>query len=320
VDRACLVQDGYALAKAGHLAADDFVSFLASYVSETEYIVWDALSTVLIGFEKILIQEPVIYPLYCKFANALLRDAFATVGWEPRATDSHTDGLLRSDMVKLLAKFGREDPAVLAVARPKFAAFLADPETKELSDALKVPIAQIALKAGGAAELDQLFAMYQNAASNVLQKHVLLAVGAIGDAALKRKCLEWATSCAPGAPKLQEFFYVFASVSGSPGGLPVTWAYFQEAFPQIKSMLANASPSLFDAAFVYSVMGFCSEEAAKEIEAFFEKNPMPNNTRKMQQTVEGIRTNAKFLSERIAPSKLRDPGFWSQIPGGEAKL
>merc|ERR1719421_1194063 len=95
VDRACLVQDGYALAKAGHLPIDDFVGFLGGYARETEYVVWDALSSVLLALEKLLLTEEAIYPKFCAFASALTTDAFRAVGFEVRPTDGHVEGLLR---------------------------------------------------------------------------------------------------------------------------------------------------------------------------------------------------------------------------------
>ena len=59
-----------------------------------------------------------------------------------------------------------------------------------------------------------------------------------------------------GAVKLQDFFYAIGSVSqSSPEGLELAWGFYQESFPKLKSMLAKASPSLMDAAIIYSVAG-----------------------------------------------------------------
>ena len=144
--------------------------------------------------------------------------------------------------------------------------------------------------------------------SNAERKHVYLAVGASPSLAIKRKVLEWAVS---GALKMQDFFYPIGSVSqSSPGGLALAWAFYQEKFDELKDWLAKASPSLMDAAVVYSVAGFATAEKADEIEAFFTvpsaKDPavtepkLPQSNRKIMQTVEGIRTSAAFLTRLLA--------------------
>ena len=84
----------------------------------------------------------------------------------------------------------------------------------------------------------------------------------------------------------------------------------REKFDELKDWLAKASPSLMDAAVVYSVAGFATAEKADEIEAFFTvpsaKDPavtepkLPQSNRKIMQTVEGIRTSAAFLTRLLA--------------------
>ena len=99
----------------------------------------------------------------------------------------------------------------------------------------------------------------------------------------------------------QDFFYPIGSVSGSsPEGLQLAWDFLRENFDTVKAFLAKASPSLMDAVIVYSVAGFATEDKAAEIEAFFQAHPLPSSARKISQTLEGIRTNAKFLRAILA--------------------
>ena len=77
-------------------------------------------------------------------------------------------------------------------------------------------------------------------------------------------------------------------------------------------MIGNANSSLMDAAIVSCAGGFCSEEKANEIEEFFKVNPMPRCSRKIQQTVENMRANAKFLT-LLQSSELSKAEFWSSL-------
>lgn len=82
--------------------------------------------------------------------------------------------------------------------------------------------------------------------------------------------------------KLQDFFYPIGSVAGSgKEGQDLAWSFFKDNFAAIKSKLSKASPSLMDAAIVYSAGGFSDAAKAQEVQQFFEQNPMPNNQRKV---------------------------------------
>ena len=77
-------------------------------------------------------------------------------------------------------------------------------------------------------------------------------------------------------------------------------------------MIGKANPSLMDAVIVSCAGGFCSDEKADEIEAFFNANPQPKSARKIQQTIENMRSNAKFF-KCLTASELSKPEFWSSV-------
>ncbi len=114
--------------------------------------------------------------------------------------------------------------------------------------------------------------------------------------------LEWAVG---GDLKMQDFFYPIGGVSqSSPEGLTLAWAFYQEKYEFLKDWLKKASPSLMDAAIVYSVSGFATNDKAEEIEGFFKNEDgtpkLPQSNRKIQQTVESIKTSAAFLTRILA--------------------
>jgi puromycin-sensitive aminopeptidase len=79
----------------------------------------------------------------------------------------------------------------------------------------------------------------------------------------------------------------------------------------LRAKLATASASLMDAVIVYSCGGFSSSEKATEIEAFFAAHPLPSNQRKLSQTLERIRINAKFLDQ--LKSQIGKDDFWKEL-------
>jgi puromycin-sensitive aminopeptidase len=69
---------------------------------------------------------------------------------------------------------------------------------------------------------------------------------------------------------------------------------------------------MLDACIVMCAGGFCSREKADEIEAFFEEHPVPQSSRKLAQTTESMRANAKFLDILVA-SPLSQDAFWAKL-------
>jgi len=139
---------------------------------------------------------------------------------------------------------------------------------------------------------------------------VLATLGVTNDPKLKLRTLEWSVS---GEVKLQDFFYPMGSVGhSSKAGVEISWQFFQDNFDKIKDMIGKANASLLDACIVNCAGGFCSAEKADEIDAFFKAHPLPQNARKIAQTVEAMRTNAKFL-DKLKNSELSSDSFWEAI-------
>lgn len=122
--------------------------------------------------------------------------------------------------------------------------------------------------------------------------------------------MDWAVKS--GDLKLQDFFYPIGAVSAGKDGAIIAWAYFRENFEHIKGMLAKASPSLMDAAIVYSIRGFSTLSDADDVENFFKANPVPSSERRIGQAVESIRSNGKFLL-LVKKSGLTSESFWTSL-------
>ncbi len=95
-------------------------------------------------------------------------------------------------------------------------------------------------------------------------------------------------------------------------GRDIGWAFLQDNFEPIKKMIGKASASLMDAVIVSCAGGYCSNEKADEIDAFFKANPVPKSSRKIEQTIENMRANAKFMGV-LQSSDLSKSEFWASL-------
>ena len=311
-DRVGLIMDAYALVKAGQkMTPEALIKVLAAYKQEDDCVVWQGLADALGGLESVLSEDEVIYGYFCQFARDLVLPLVDVVGWEAKPGDAHLTSILRGVMVSLLSVFCADDDSIKSEAKKRCEAFLEDPSNVSALPAdIKSPVFKIYLKMGGDKEYDSIKAYYYKAKDNAERKHVLNTLGEISDGKLKLATLDWTTS---GEVKLQDFFYAMGSVSRSgKTGREIAWAYFQDNHKRLTQMLDKASPSLMDAVIVMCSGGFCSEEKADKIEAFFTTHPFPKNERKISQMTENMRANGKFLST-LQASGIGKADFWQNL-------
>jgi aminopeptidase N len=311
IDRASLLSDSYALVKAGHSTPESLILLMGNYKDEDEYIVWQGLSGVLGGLDSILLDDEAMSASLKAFAKGIVLKLMKKVGWESQVSDGHLTTLLRGIMINLLSAFAYDDPVVSQEALTRFRAFQEDANNvTSLPSDMRTAVFKIILKNGGAKEYEEVKSYFYTATDNAERKHVLGSLGSTPDAKLKLATMDWTTS---GEVKLQDFFYAMGSVGhSSREGRKISWQYFQDNFDRIKVMLGKAAPSLMDACIVMCAGGFSTKEKADEITAFFEAHPLPNNHRKISQTVESMSANAKFL-DVLKASQLSKADFWSGL-------
>ena len=310
-DRAGLLNDSYALVKAGQMQPEAMIKLLSNYTNEDNYTVWTGISDIIGGLDVVLSDDPAMSKNFKKFAQGIVMGLLNEIGWEAKDTDGHLSTLLRGMMVGLLSTFCHDDINVAAEASRRFALFQANhSDMKSLPSDMRTSVFKIVLKNGGELEYEQIKAYFGQATDNAERKFVLGSLGHSPDPKLKKRTLDWSIS---GEIKLQDFFYPMGSVCRSSRfGAEISWQFFKDNFEVIKKMIDKASPSLMDAVIVSCAGGFCSNEKADEIEKFFKANPLPRSSRKIQQTLENMRANAKFLT-LLQSSELAKETFWSSL-------
>lgn len=310
-DRGGLLGDMYALLKANKLLhPKELFTLITYYKHETSPIVWEAMELIFLNLETITSQaDSDLGARFRAFAKQIIMPLKNAVGWDPQEGEDHLAVKLRGTMVRLFAKFCSDEEDVINEVKSRFAKFLLNPDDVEaLPSDIRSPVFKIVLKNGGVEEYESIKAYFYSAI-DVAQKN--LALGSLGfasDPALKQKTLDWALS---GDVKLQDFFYPMGSVSGSSKeGLALSWAFLKDNLKTIKDKIGKASSALMDACIVSCCGSFCTDEDADMVEEFFKANPLPNNARKIAQTVENIRANAKLLESLQKHNDLIDEAFW----------
>eukprot|EP00514_Thraustochytrium_sp_LLF1b_P000018 CAMPEP_0184519588 /NCGR_PEP_ID=MMETSP0198_2-20121128/6710_1 /TAXON_ID=1112570 /ORGANISM="Thraustochytrium sp., Strain LLF1b" /LENGTH=912 /DNA_ID=CAMNT_0026910121 /DNA_START=34 /DNA_END=2771 /DNA_ORIENTATION=+ len=299
-DRAGILLDSYALTKSGAINAGSLIKLLGAYENEDTMPVFKAMEDVLGTLHKLLRNDPELDTAFTKFGARLISKTSKEIGWDKQSKEGHLTTLLRTILIRLQALFMPEDPEVQKNAKKRFEAWAADPVNNhdELPSDIKTDVIKIVLAVG---EDDTMYnkclELIDLAETDQDKKEIYLAIGAAKSQALKKRTLDWCTS---GALKTQDFFYPIGSVSSSSqAGLEMCWSYLQDNYPRLVDMIRTASPSLLFALVTSSCGSFASTERAEEIQEFFRVNnehPVPLISQKLDQMVENIQANAKFLA------------------------
>ena len=190
VDRASVLLDAYALAKARLASPEIVIDLLRAFTDEDSSVVWDALSAVLNGLHLLLEQiSPAVSEAFGQFAQRIVLAGLDKCGWDPLPSDTHTCKLLRSTVLALLDTFACSDAAVVAEARRRYLGHFDDPAM--LPSDYKTTVFKIVLQAGGVEEYEKILKTYYATSDNQERKYPMLTLGATQDMQLKARTLEW---------------------------------------------------------------------------------------------------------------------------------
>ena len=146
---------------------------------------------------------------------------------------------------------------------------------------------------GGEAEFESILALHNKLESDDEKKQCMLGLGAAPTEELRTRALEFAMDTDKNV-KLQDFFYVALSTAGAGLAAQTTcWNFFTANFARYQAKDMGAS--LMDAVVQGACAHFASTETAAAVEGFFAEHPLPRNTRKIEQILEGVATKAKAL-------------------------
>lgn len=188
-DRANLLGDQFALARAGRAPLASYLDLLAALHGETNSAVWDDTIAHLRSLDRLARGEAAL-PGFQARARALLRPAFDRLGWDPRGGEPFLDAQLRPSLIGLLGRLG--DAAIIAEAQHRFARFTTNPAS--LPPDLRTPVLDIVGRHADAATWETLRALGEKATGTEEKLRFFDALAAAADPALIAKTVAFAAS------------------------------------------------------------------------------------------------------------------------------
>jgi aminopeptidase N len=290
-ERLVLLDDEWALVRAGRHTAGDYLTLAAGYGREHVSGVMAEVARRLGVIDEDLTKETT-RPRLQAFARSLLRPLYDEVGFTASAGDNDDRRSLRAVLIGALGTLG-QDPDVIAKARAAIDRSLAG--GPPLDPTAAGAIVTTAATHGDATLFDALAAASDRATSPEDQYRYLFALGNFQTPALVDRGLERSLS-----PQLrsQDTAIYLAQFLGNPVARGRAWAFVREHWTALEPKVVIAGG---DVNLIRSLGAFCDVRSRDEIAVFFAAHPLPGAVRTLSQTIEQI-TNCVALRETQAPA------------------
>lgn len=288
-DRLGIQGDAFALARAGMLPTTHVLSLLSAFKNEENYTVYSDLSA-NIGDLATVVSATDYYPSFTRYAASLYENIVNKVGWDAKEGEGHLISLLRTLVLGAAGKYGHA--ATIAEAQKRFAKFLDD--RSSLHADMRGAVYRICLAnapEGDDSVYESVLRIFRETDLHEEKERCMRALGASSDPKLLQKTLEFAMGS---EVRSQDTVFVIAGVAANPKGRELAWKFVQEKWTELFTR--------YDGGFLLSRLvqttsaDFTTEEKAKEVEAFFAVNKAPAAERAVKQSVEKIRSNARWLA------------------------
>jgi aminopeptidase N len=289
-ERLVLLDDEWALVRAGRHSAGDYLTLAAGYTREHTSGVLEEVAHRLGVIDEDLTTEAT-RPRFEAFTRSLLRPLFDEVGFTAAAGDHDELRSLRAVLIGALGIIG-QDPDVISKARAALDRSLAG--GPPLEPTVAGAIVKTAAAHGDAKLFDALGAAADRAASPEEQYRYLFALGDFRDPALIDRGLQRSLS-----PQLrsQDTAIYLAQFLANTAARSRAWAFVTEHWTALEPKVTISGG---DTNLIRALGVFCDARSRDEVASFFAAHPLPGAARTLTQTIEQI-NNCIALREKQTP-------------------
>ncbi len=284
-DRLGLQGDAWALAQAGFLPATVYLALAEAYSQETDATVWSDLSTNLRSLGTLLADEPSLPKLH-QFGRELYRPVVDRMGWEPKAGEGHLDALLRSTVLGRMGSY--EDSDTLSEANSRFDRYLEHPAS--LAPDLRGIVFRLVASQADRTTYDTLWDLHDNATLHEEKMRFLAALTGPKDQSLLQETLERSMT---DEVRAQDSVLAMVATAANRHGRDMAWQFIKEHWSELDRRYGKGGFMIMR--LVSTTQDFTTAERATEVEEFFREHPAPAAQRTVQQSLEKIRLNARWL-------------------------
>ncbi|MBI3895220.1 MAG: M1 family metallopeptidase [Acidobacteria bacterium] len=285
VDRLGMLDDAFALARAGFMKTSAALRLLEAYRAETDFSVWTAIAGILASLDNLLARERFRRKLQQR-ARQFFESTAKQKGWEKQATDGHLDVMLRALALRNLGGYG--DQPTIEEAKNRFEQFckngILDPDLRQTAYALVA-------ENGGEPEWHALLQIYRSTDLNEEKVRVLRGAGSFRQKELLRTLLQFSLS---DQVRPQDTPIVLASAATHPLGRTLAWKFLQKNWKTFVDRYHGGGIGLLSRT-IGITGGFTDRQSLEDVQDFFRTHRVPGTERAVKKSLEYIRSNIRWL-------------------------
>jgi len=284
IERAVLLQDTWALVRAGDRSVTDMLALASGLGTQVEPSCWDAVDRMLEFLDRAVSSDE--RALLEDRTRALLGPIFATLGWEPAAGEDERAQVLRATLVRRLGTTGA-DPAIRAEAASRFDSGVVD---GDLADAI-VAVVNSMRRPGDFEEMRQRF---QDAKDPQTEERYRQGLAGVADEAL---CLQLLATCLDDF-RMQDGPIIIARLEANPIGGRAVW---EQVAVRWDELIERIPPPMHIALGLGLTAQVTDSAFAARVAAFHRAHPLDAGQKRIDQALEYLIASAR-LAERERPT------------------
>ncbi|WP_248355719.1 M1 family metallopeptidase [Anaeromyxobacter oryzae] len=292
-ERIALVQDEWALVRAGEREIGAFLDLCEAFAGEEDHAVLDELVARLATIEHRLVEEK-DRPALQAFVARLFRPQLAAVGWDAAAGEPDAVRLRRAAAVRALGLVAR-DREVAVEARARLDRWLAG-DRAALEANLHDAAVAIVARAGDAARFEAFRSLFGKETDPAFRRRYLLALASFEDAGLAHRGIDL---CFSGDVPLQDSASFVGALLGNRTARDPFWIRLRAEWAPLLEKVRGA-PMLLRR--VVEAMGALVERRhLEEAQTFLAEHPVDEARQAIAQTLERLRQDVELRERTQAP-------------------
>ncbi|KAK4768813.1 hypothetical protein SAY86_026963 [Trapa natans] len=296
---------------ARQLPLTSLLMLMSAYREEQEYTVLSNLIDISYNVMKIAADAtPELMDYIKQFFIGLFKHSAEKLGWECTQGESHSDSMLRGEILTALAVFGHEETRKEASRR--FQAFLENRSTPllvpDIRRAAYVAVMQT-VNSSDRSGYESLLRVYRESDLSQEKTRILGALASCPDPNITLEVLNFILS-----PEVRSQDAVFG-LAVSHEGRETAWTWLKEKWEIISETYGSG---YLITRFVSAIVSpFSSFDKAKEVKDFFSTRAKPAIARTLKQSMERVHINAQWVQSVQNEMNLNHVVHELAFPGTE---
>jgi puromycin-sensitive aminopeptidase len=286
IERAVLLGDTWALARAGERTVADLLALASGLSTKVEPATWDAVDQTLDFLDRVIAPGHPERALLVAKTQSLLGPVFATLGWERAEGEDERAMVLRATLLRRLGTTGA-DASIRAEAAARFDAGVVE---GDLADAI-VSVVNAMQRPG---DHDEMLRRFKEAKDPLTEERYRAGLAGVADEA---RCLHLLDACFDEF-RMQDAPIVVARLMINPVGGRAVWEAISADWD---GYIAKIPPPLH---FVLAIgLGFQVTDTpfASRVAAFHRAHPLDAGQQRVEQALEAL-VAAAALADRERPT------------------